>query len=207
MENFYEHLFGVRGKVALVTGGTRGIGLMIAEGLVRCGARVYVASRKEDACATTQETLGRLGDCVALPANVGTMAGCDALAEEIASREERLDLLVNNAGLTWNQPLDEFPEKGWDRVMDRVSCPASFWYFRVRHARQCKAWSAGNIGHIRKGHNAAVACMANSRRARPTGPVAALRPLEMEPTIPCGTRLATDPVGRAEVTETRGTRH
>ncbi len=118
MGNFYEHLFGVRGKVALVTGGTRGIGLMIAEGLVRCGARVYVASRKEDACAATQETLGRLGDCVALPANVGTMAGCDALAEEIASREERLDLLVNNAGLTWNQPLEEFPEKGWDRVMD-----------------------------------------------------------------------------------------
>ena len=118
MGNFYEHLFGVRGKVALVTGGTRGIGLMIAEGLVRCGARVYVASRKEDACAAAQETLGRLGDCVALPANVGTMAGCDALAGEIASREERLDLLVNNAGLTWNQPLDEFPEKGWDRVMD-----------------------------------------------------------------------------------------
>ena len=98
MGNFYEHLFGVRGKVALVTGGTRGIGLMIAEGLVRCGARVYVASRKEDACAATQATLGRFGDCIAIPANVGTMAGGDALAEEIASREERLDLLVNNAG-------------------------------------------------------------------------------------------------------------
>ncbi len=77
----------------------------------------------------------------------------------------------------------------------QVSCPASFWYFRVRHARQCKAWSAGNIGHIRKGHNAAVARMAISRRARPTGPVAALRPLAMEPTIPGGTRLAT--AGRA----------
>ena len=88
-----------------------------------------------------------------------------------------------------------------------VSCPASFWCFRVRHARQCKAWSAGNIGHIGKDHNAAVARMANSRRARPTGPVAALRPLAMGPPFPAGTRLATDPVGRAEIPETCGTRH
>ena len=73
-------------------------------------------------------------------------------------------------------------------IFDRRTSVVSreFWRFRVRHARQCKAWSAGNIGHIRKGHNAAVACMAISRRARPTGPVAALRPLEMEPTIPGG---------------------
>ena len=88
-----------------------------------------------------------------------------------------------------------------------VSCPASLWCFRVRHARQCKAWSAGNIGHIGKDHNAAVARMANSRRARPTGPVAALRPLAMGPPFPAGTRLATDPVGRAEIPETCGTRH
>ena len=88
-----------------------------------------------------------------------------------------------------------------------VSCPASFWYFRVRHARQCKAWSAGNIRHIAKGHNAAVARMANSRRACPKGPVAALRPLAMEPPFPAGTRLATGPVGHAEVPETCGTRH
>ena len=88
-----------------------------------------------------------------------------------------------------------------------VPCPASFWCFRVRHARQCKAWSAGNIGHIGKDHNAAVSRMANSRRARPTGPVAVLRPLAMGPPFPAGTRLATDPVGRAEIPETCGTRH
>ena len=76
-----------------------------------------------------------------------------------------------------------------------------FWRFRVRHARQCKAWSAGNIGHIGKDQNAAVARMASSRRARPTGPVAALHPLAMGPPFPAGTRLATDPVGRAEVPE------
>lgn len=117
-ESFYEHLFGVRGKVALVTGGTRGIGLMIAEGLVRCGARVYVASRKPDACAAAQAALEQHGDCEAIVADLGSMAGCSGLAAAIAAREKRLDLLVNNAGLTWNQPLDEFSEKGWDRVMD-----------------------------------------------------------------------------------------
>ena len=117
-EPFYEHLFGVRGKVALVTGGTRGIGLMIAEGLVRAGARVYVSSRKEDACAETERTLSQHGDCTAIPCDIGTLEGCERLASEIASREDRLHLLVNNAGLTWTAPIDEFPEKAWDRVVD-----------------------------------------------------------------------------------------
>lgn len=117
-ESFYEHLFSVRGKVALVTGGTRGIGLMIAEGLVRGGAKVYVASRKPEACAEAQAALAAHGPCEAIVADLGTLAGCNALADEIAARETRLDLLVNNAGLTWNEPLDTFPEKGWDRVMN-----------------------------------------------------------------------------------------
>ncbi len=117
-DSFYEHLFSVHGKVALVTGGTRGIGLMIAEGLVRAGARVYVSSRKADACAEAERTLSEHGDAIAIPCDLGSMAGIEQLASEMASREPRLHLLVNNAGLTWNQPLDEFPEKGWDRVLD-----------------------------------------------------------------------------------------
>ena len=117
-ESFYEDLFSVRGKVALVTGGTRGIGLMIAEGLVRAGARVYVASRKEDACAEAERTLSEFGEAVAIPCDLQSLEGVEKLAAEIAARENRLDLLVNNAGLTWNQPIDEFPEKGWDRVLN-----------------------------------------------------------------------------------------
>ena len=117
-ESFYEKLFGVRGKVALVTGGTRGIGLMIAEGLVRAGARVYVSSRKLDACAETERTLSAYGECIAIPGDINSLDGCRQLAGAVAAREERLHLLVNNAGLTWSAPIDEFPEKAWDRVVD-----------------------------------------------------------------------------------------
>lgn len=116
--SFYEHLFGVRGKVALVTGGTRGIGLMIAEGLVRCGARVYVSSRKVDACEAAQAKLSKLGECHAIPCDLGTIDGCAALASAVAARESRLDLLVNNAGQTWSLDIDEFTERAWDKVMD-----------------------------------------------------------------------------------------
>ena len=117
-DSYYEHLFGVRDKVALVTGGTRGIGLMIAEGLVRCGAKVYVASRKVDACEAAEAKLQEFGNCTAIPSDISTVDGCKALAAEIASRETALHILVNNAGLTWSGNIDEFSEKAWDRVMD-----------------------------------------------------------------------------------------
>ena len=116
--SFYEHLFGVRGKVALVTGGTRGIGLMIAEGLVRCGARVYISSRKEEACREAEEQLSKLGECIAIPCDISTIDGCKQLAGQIESQESSLHILVNNAGLTWSLDIDEFHEKAWDKIMD-----------------------------------------------------------------------------------------
>jgi NAD(P)-dependent dehydrogenase (short-subunit alcohol dehydrogenase family) len=115
---FYEHLFGVRDKVVLVTGGTRGIGLMIAEGLVRCGARVYISSRKEDACRDAEAQLSKLGVCAAIPCDISTIAGCQELARALQASEDKLHVLVNNAGLTWSLDIDKFTEKAWDRVMD-----------------------------------------------------------------------------------------
>jgi len=112
-----KDLFSVAGKVALVTGGTRGIGLMMARGLVANGATVYVASRKAEACEAAAKELSPLGTCFGIPASLGSEAGCNALAEELAGREERLHVLVNNAGANWGAPLAEYPDEAWDKVL------------------------------------------------------------------------------------------
>ncbi len=111
-------LFSLKGRVALVTGGSRGIGRMIAAGFVAQGARVYVSSRKAEACQATAAELSAGGECIALPADVSTLAGAQALAHAFAAREPALDILVNNAGAAWGESFDTFPEKGWDKVVD-----------------------------------------------------------------------------------------
>ena len=110
-------LFSIAGKTALVTGGSRGIGRMIAEGFVNAGATVYVSSRKADACRQTAEELSAKGTCMALPADLSTEDGCRELADQLAAAEDRLHVLVNNAGNTWGAPLSEFDDAAWDRVL------------------------------------------------------------------------------------------
>ena len=115
-----KNLFSVEGKVALVTGGSRGIGEMIAAGFLANGVRVYISSRKAEVCDATAERLAEQfgGECISVPANLAVMDGIETAAAEIEKREERLDILVNNAGVSWGAPLGEFPESGWDKVMD-----------------------------------------------------------------------------------------
>jgi len=109
-------LFRLDGRVALITGGSRGIGKMIAAGFIAQGAKVYISSRKAPACEETAAELGP--NCIPLPQDVSTVAGCAALADQFAQHESKLDILVNNAGAAWGVPFDEFPESGWDKVMD-----------------------------------------------------------------------------------------
>jgi NAD(P)-dependent dehydrogenase (short-subunit alcohol dehydrogenase family) len=111
-------LFSLAGRTALVTGGSRGIGRMIAEGFLAQGARVYISARKAQACDQTAKELSAFGHCVSLPADVSTLAGAQALVAAYAKHEGTLDILVNNAGAAWGAPYDEFPESGWDKVVD-----------------------------------------------------------------------------------------
>ncbi len=115
-----QDLFSIQGKVALVTGGSRGIGAMIAEGFLASGAKVYINSRKADVCdATAAELNGRFdAECVSVPGDLSDLASIEAIVAKIGEGEGQLDILVNNAGATWGAPIDEFPEAGWDKVMD-----------------------------------------------------------------------------------------
>ena len=114
-----KNLFSIEGKVALITGGSRGIGEMIAAGFLANGAKVYISSRKADVCNATakrlQEEYG--GECISVPADLSNLDGINALADKI-SQDNNLDILVNNAGASWGEPIDEYSEQGWDKVMD-----------------------------------------------------------------------------------------
>jgi NAD(P)-dependent dehydrogenase (short-subunit alcohol dehydrogenase family) len=112
-----DQLFDVSGKTALVTGGGRGIGLMIAQGLVLAGARVVIASRKADDLEAAAAGLQAHGECEAIPGDISTREGARALAEAVQAKWPALNILVNNSGATWGAPLEEFPASGWDRVI------------------------------------------------------------------------------------------
>ena len=111
-------LFTLTGRTALVTGGSRGIGRMIAAGFLSQGAKVYISSRKAADCDATAKELSTLGECISIPADVSSADGVAALAKALAAHESKLDILVNNAGAAWGESFDTFPEKGWDKVVD-----------------------------------------------------------------------------------------
>lgn len=114
-----QSLFSIQGKVALVTGGSRGIGLMIARGYVESGARVYISSRTKEVCNRIAEELSENtgGICISVPADIHSEAGIQELAGEIIGREKALNILVNNAGANWAAKLEEYPDAGFDKVM------------------------------------------------------------------------------------------
>jgi len=111
-------LFSIRGKTAVVTGGSRGIGRMIATGFVAAGARVYICARKADACDATAAELSKLGECISLPADLSTEAGAQEFVARVVEREPKLHILVNNAGAAWGAPLEEYPDSAFDKVLD-----------------------------------------------------------------------------------------
>ncbi len=130
-------LFSLDGKVALVTGGSRGIGKMIAKGFLEAGAaRVYISSRKAPACLETAEELGP--QCIALPQDVSTVDGVKALTAAYLAKEDKLDILLNNAGAAWGADFDEFPESGWDKVMD-LNLKSPFFLTQALHGALTKA--------------------------------------------------------------------
>jgi NAD(P)-dependent dehydrogenase (short-subunit alcohol dehydrogenase family) len=117
MDGAMKDLFSIDGKVALVTGGSRGIGLMIARGYVEAGAKVYISSRKADVCDGVATDLSAHGTCLSLPADLSTEAGARQLADALAAREPALHILVNNAGANWGAPLADYPDSAWDKVL------------------------------------------------------------------------------------------
>jgi len=112
-------LFSMDGKICVITGGSRGLGFYMAHGFLEAGAaRVYITARKAAACIEAAEELSQYGECIALPGDISSIDGIQELATTLGEREDSVDVLVNNAGAGWGAPLEEFPEKGWDKVMD-----------------------------------------------------------------------------------------
>ena len=113
-----KDLFNVEGKVALVTGGSRGIGAMIAEGFVKNGVKTYITSRKSEQCNNKADELSKFGECISIPADLTDMNEMDKLVNYIKENEKQFNFLINNAGAAWGASFDDFPENGWDKVMD-----------------------------------------------------------------------------------------
>jgi NAD(P)-dependent dehydrogenase (short-subunit alcohol dehydrogenase family) len=150
----FENLFSMKGKTCLITGGSRGLGAYMAQGFLEAGAkRVYITGRKADACLAAAQELSQFGDCIALPGDVATTEGLAHLVEEITQRESHLDVLVNNAGAGWGASFGQFPEKGWDKVMN-INVKSPFFLTQAllpllkKNANKDNTASVINIGSI-----------------------------------------------------------
>ncbi|MGW3963732.1 SDR family oxidoreductase [Amycolatopsis sp. NPDC005003] len=140
-------LFDLSGKYALVTGGTKGIGMMIARGLLQAGARVVISSRKAENCAEAQRLLSGFGDVRAIPADLSRHDECRRLADLVQAGSERLDILVNNAGAMWREPLETFPDEAWDTVLD-LNLKSPFWLVQALLPALRKAGTADDPARI-----------------------------------------------------------
>jgi NAD(P)-dependent dehydrogenase (short-subunit alcohol dehydrogenase family) len=134
-------LFSLANRTALITGGSRGIGRMIAAGFLKQGARVYISSRKAADCDRAARELSAHGECFSLPADVSTLEGLNALVAAYGAREVKLDILVNNAGAAWGETFDAFSEKGWDKVVD-LNLKTPFFLTQALHEMLKAAASA-----------------------------------------------------------------
>lgn len=143
----HADLFDLSGKCALVTGGTRGIGMMIARGLLQAGARVIISSRKADTCAEAQHLLSKFGDVQAIPADLSRHDECQRLTDLVKAESDRLDILVNNAGAMWREPLKTFPDEAWDAVID-LNLKSPFWLVQALLPALCRAGTADDPARI-----------------------------------------------------------
>ncbi|PQA85477.1 SDR family oxidoreductase [Hyphococcus luteus] len=142
-----KDLFSLDGRTALVTGGSRGIGKMIAQGFLEQGAKVYITARKAPQCDQAAEELSQYGSCVSLPHDLSTVEGCEALATELKTHELKLDILVNNAGAAWGAEFDEYPESGWDKTMD-LNVKSLFFLTQKLHGLMKAAASEDRPGKV-----------------------------------------------------------
>jgi len=142
-----NHLFDVSGKVAIVTGGSRGIGEMIAEGLVTNGVRTYITARKAQACDATAARLSEFGDCISIPADMSTAEGIATFVSAFTEREDELHILANNAGAAWGAPIGEFPDVGFDKVMN-INVKAPYMLTQALLAPLTKAATTEDPGRV-----------------------------------------------------------
>jgi NAD(P)-dependent dehydrogenase (short-subunit alcohol dehydrogenase family) len=144
----FEQLFSMQDKICVITGGYRGLGAFMAQGFLEAGAkRVYITGRKAEACIAAAKELCQFGDCIALPGDAASTQGLSQLVQQLTEREEHIDVLVNNAGTAWGAPFSEFPEIGWDKVMD-INVKSPFFLIQALSPLLSKNASAQNTASV-----------------------------------------------------------